>query len=434
MFSISTGSTNANSNNFAQGLFTLNITNKTNIELKKESSTTANNVSLQVIELIDRDAPIVNLIYPINEFNFSSYTIEQFNFSVTDYSTIINCSLYGNWTTGWHINQTIQNPAKSTVLNFSSINTESDGFYIWNVKCVDQYDNIGFNSTNFTFSTYLPPDSPVLYNISQTSNEGTGNITLFWNSSNHTIQYKIYYGSNMSSFSLLNTTSQLNYTDTGFSGNKRRFYYIEAVNPIGQNSSQDYFGAHVYTLGHNGNTRNWIGFPTNASYLTNANETLNEIRNATAFTMWNATTQNRVTCNLFTCPSYPSCTDTTCNFDLSPGAGYELNINSSVPSLINWSLVGIVYSPVTINLIKNSTDFGKNWIAMYANTSLINANNLINNITNADAVTNWDNQLQKSKGYIYVPGWGIYIGTNFNTEIEKGYEVSVTADTDWMQA
>ena len=151
--------------------------------------------------------------------------------------------------------------------------------------------------------------------------------------------------------------------------------------------------------------------------------------------MFNETNQKRVTCNTFSCPEFPSCTDTNCNFNLVQGRGYEVNVNSSQPSPFNWSLVGVVYEKKNISLIKNSTSFGKNWIAISGNTSLNNAQNLIGNISGADAVTNWNAVLQKSEGLIPSPfPFGPrFLGTNFNIEIEKGYEVSVNQSINWTQ-
>jgi hypothetical protein len=373
------------------------------------------------------------LLYP-NNTNFSGYDVDSFNFTINE-GYFTNCELWGNWSGSMIKKQDLSPISVGVELNFSSENTGDDGYYGWRVRCNDTFGGMTWSDKTNTFSTYLPPDFPILINASQTLNNGNGNITLFWNSASHSERYRIYYTHSMNgNFSYLAETTALNFTDTNFSGNRRRFYRVDSYNPIGQNASSQFFGAHVYTLGHNGNTRNWIGFPTNASYLRYANETIDEIANATTFTMWNATTQNRVTCNSFTCPSFPSCTNTTCNFELSPGRGYEVNINSSAPSLINWSLVGLVYNPVTINLIKNSTYFGKNWIAMNANTTMNGASDILTNISNSDATTRWDPIAQTSKGLIHSPwSWVSYLGTNFSISIEEGYEVSVTTNTDWMQ-
>ncbi len=381
----------------------------------------------------DYTPPQVNLLYPIDHTNFSNLSIPEFNYSVSDLLYISNCSLYGNWSNGWHLNQSSSNPIDTG--NFSGVDVEEEGFYIWNIECTDGAGNIGTNSTNFTFASFFFPNQTILSNITQSSNDGTGNITLSWDEVSNALSYKIYYADRIpGEFILLNETSMLNYTDTNFAGHTRRFYRVDSVNPTGQNASEDYFGAHVYTFMHNGNTRNWIGFPTRPSYMTTASQSLNEIINITALTTWNATRQERVTCNEFSCPSFPSCTDTNCNFNLESGKGYELNVDSDTDSPYNWSLTGITNRPMDIILIKNSTDFGKNWISLYAGTKLVNATSLIENITGADAITNWNAQMQTSQGLIPNPFGPGFIGNNFPIIIEKGYEVSVAQDVNWTQA
>jgi hypothetical protein len=378
--------------------------------------------------------PIISLIYPDWD-NFTGFNISSFNFSINE-GFFDNCELWGNWSTGWHKEQTITEIVTNVTLNSSSVNVLNDGFYIWGVRCNDSFGKTTWSTTNKTFSAFLYPYSPRLINISQSNNYGTGNITLFWNLTSHAYMYKIYYSNDLRSFYFLNETYILNYTDTNFGGNIRRFYRIDSWNPIGQNQSANYFGAHVYELKQNGTTRNWIGFPTNFSYLNNANQSLNEIINTTTFTMWNETIQKRVTCNFYSCPSTFECTETNCNFNFNPGNGrsYEVNLNISAPSRVNWSAVGIVYPPLTISLIKNSTSFAKNWISVYANTSLINARGLISNISNADAVSKWDETAQTSTGYIRGPfPWVPYLGTNFSIVIERGYEVSVNQSMAWTQ-
>ena len=434
-FDIHSNENSGASTSFATSYLTQNIYNKTAIVLQKGVAAGAGTTSWSAIEITELDAPEITLTYPINTANFSIYTIPSFNFTLSDESQVLNCSLYGNWSGGWHLNQTISNPAKDIILNFSSIEVESDGYYTWNVKCTDAYQNTAWDSNNFTFAAFLPPTTPTIYNINQTSNDGTGNIILSWNASEHSEKYKIYAGSTIPTLTYVTETTNLNYTDITFAGQKRRFYQVIATNPTGQNAS-DIFGAHLYELRHNiVKSQNWIAFPSNASYLKNANETLNEIPQSTAFTTFNSITQSRVTCNNFSCPESFSCTATNCNFEIESGKGYEVNINTSLSQTINWSVVGKVYPSQTIDLTKNATSFGKNWIALYANTTRSNAQGLIMSIPNADAISKWNPTTQGSQGLIpspfpWIPG---FIGNNFQLNLEEGYEVSVTSSTQWTQ-
>ena len=390
---------------------------------------------------IDSTPPEVNLIYPYDFENFTGYEIPFVNFRVLDSGTVEKCEIYGKWNELWHLNQTYNSPVKENILNFSGVTVEGDEFYSWNVNCTDEAGNSGFNSTNFTFSAFLPPWVPEIYNVNQSRNDGTGNITLVWNSSNHSYEFEIYYSEDMKTFNYLNKTNKTNYTDDTFSGNKRRYYNVVATNPLGQNSSQDYFGAHVYTLKHDGvSSRNLLGFPTNFSYLEKANETLEEINNAVSISKMNFTSQEIVYCNDFSCPSDLFCTPTSCNFEIIPGESYDVEINTSGASQVNWSGVGLVYEPLSIEMGYNDPNVLKNrkWISLYPGTDLINAEDLFNSLGNVDAVTNWREDLQTSEGFIkacspWNPSLCFNVGENFNLEVEKGYEVSSTAVGTWIQ-
>ena len=120
---------------------------------------------------------------------------------------------------------------------------------------------------------------------------------------------------------------------------------------------------------------------------------------------------------------------------MKQGIGYEVYVNSSQPVPINWSMVGIVYNKTIIELNKNSTDFGINWIAVYGNTTLRGASDLLTNISNSDAVSNWNSQAQTSQGLVPnpLPIGPAFLGTNFSIVMEKGYEISVTQNYNWTQ-
>jgi hypothetical protein len=101
--------------------------------------------------------------------------------------------------------------------------------------------------------------------------------------------------------------------------------------------------------------------------------------------------------------------------------------------------VGTVKEKVNVSLLTNltsPTQLSNNWISLYANSSLGDAYGLINSISYADAVTNWDEFNQISQGWITnsLPIGPSYLGTNFTLEPEKGYEVSVTQDSIYTQS
>jgi hypothetical protein len=213
---------------------------------------------------------------------------------------------------------------------------------------------------------------------------------------------------------------------------------INATNPISSNSSTKIPGKTVYYLERisGGNSRNWINFYMNNSNISSANDTLNEFSNLTTINMWNSTIQRRVTCNDFSCPETIFCTETNCNFNLEFGSGYEVHPNATgSPLQNNWSYVGFLIPPSNIQLTKNVTSFGLNWIGMYGNTTIGTGIQLIQNISNADAVGFWNSTTQSSVGLIPNPFPWIptpYLN-NFQIVLENGYEVSVNTSGSWNQ-
>jgi hypothetical protein len=145
-----------------------------NLTSDEDISNITNKVNVTIVSY-DISAPEVSLLYPEEYANLTSLTIPQFNFSVTE-DDIDSCELWGNWTGSFHLNQTIISPATDTEINFSGVTVEEQASYIWNVKCNDSSGNQGWDS-NRTFSVYSFPHSPTLLNITQDSNDGTGNIT-----------------------------------------------------------------------------------------------------------------------------------------------------------------------------------------------------------------------------------------------------------------
>lgn len=77
-------------------------------------------------------------------------TNNYFNFSVNSNNDISQCDLYTNFTGTWLVNQTIYNPTKGVVLNFSAVDL-NEGSYIWNVWCNDSLNNNDYSLTNNTY-------------------------------------------------------------------------------------------------------------------------------------------------------------------------------------------------------------------------------------------------------------------------------------------
>lgn len=112
------------------------------------NSTLTNEVLINVSSII----PTVTLLLPSNLYVTEDNLI-NFSFVPSDDINLSSCDLYGNWSGGWHINQTffmpLNNFISSTVLNLS------DGNYIWTVVCNDT-DDFSSIPVNWTFSI-VPP-------------------------------------------------------------------------------------------------------------------------------------------------------------------------------------------------------------------------------------------------------------------------------------
>lgn len=114
----------------------------------------------------------ITLNYPRNNANITNSTI-NFNCSATDFDyNLNNITLYGNWTSGWHANET-----KSINTNFSSaIFTKNlpDGTYKYNCISYDNLSLANWSNINNTFTLDSTP--PNITNITLNESKGCGNI------------------------------------------------------------------------------------------------------------------------------------------------------------------------------------------------------------------------------------------------------------------
>jgi len=91
--------------------------------------------------------PISNLTSPVNYANFSD--IIDFNCSVEDYDlNLVNVSLYGNWSGGWHVNETLSISGGNDSAVFSK--NLSEGRYVWNCLATDDPGISNFSENNYT--------------------------------------------------------------------------------------------------------------------------------------------------------------------------------------------------------------------------------------------------------------------------------------------
>ncbi len=92
---------------------------------------------------------VVTLNSPANGNSTSSTSI-TFNCSAIDNSGLVNISLYGNWSDGWHLNETSNVTGTSNESTF--IKNLSTGTYIWNCLAYDNDSNSDWGDSNYTLS------------------------------------------------------------------------------------------------------------------------------------------------------------------------------------------------------------------------------------------------------------------------------------------
>lgn len=159
-----------------------------------------------------RPPNVTSLDLPADDGYSNSATVD-FNFTVESDYGFTNCTLYGNWSGGWHANTTIYNitinNATTTNITVPSI---AEGTYIWNVLCYDNATVVQSDwfDSNYTFivdttnpgitlnspdNDTISQDSFKLLNITVTDNRDEiivkifgGNETGFYN--NNSLLYK----------------------------------------------------------------------------------------------------------------------------------------------------------------------------------------------------------------------------------------------------
>jgi len=123
--------------------------------------------------------PVVNLSYPPDNYAINSTTI-TFNCTAYDDINLVNVTLYGNWSGGWHANETNSSGINNT--NYIFTKTIPDGNYIWNCKACDNASHCSFYSSNWTFTvdTTLPNTT-----VSAKKEDGTNYTFGEWTNSSY---------------------------------------------------------------------------------------------------------------------------------------------------------------------------------------------------------------------------------------------------------
>jgi hypothetical protein len=129
---------------------------------------------------VDTVPPIISLEYPIGGENVPNGTNLYMNYTPTpDGGVMDTCILYGNWSGGWHANQT-DTSITGSVINSFVVNL-SEGTYFWNVWCNESSSNSDFSPLNQTFIIGQLPThtTPLLTSTNPATNDSNQNLTCY---------------------------------------------------------------------------------------------------------------------------------------------------------------------------------------------------------------------------------------------------------------
>jgi len=95
------------------------------------------------------NAPTVILNSPADLAGLTSTSVD-FNCTATDDINLTNVTLYGNWSTGWHANNT--NSSEENATDYIFTVDIPDGMYYWTCEACDNTSQCTSAASNFTFS------------------------------------------------------------------------------------------------------------------------------------------------------------------------------------------------------------------------------------------------------------------------------------------
>ena len=133
-------------------------------------------ITLFAYYVVADTAPSVTLNLPVNTANLTSNPV-TFNCSATDNEQLVNITLYGNWSSGWHANQTnnLTGTDNSTTFQLNL----SNGIYVWNCLATDNTSNSSFAAANYPLNVTVDPPPPIYtkFNGSTTNFSAVENIS-----------------------------------------------------------------------------------------------------------------------------------------------------------------------------------------------------------------------------------------------------------------
>jgi titin len=167
-----------------------------------------------------------------------------FNCSAWDDYNLTNITLYGNWSSGWHANETNTSVANNTYTIFTK-NITPDGYYKWNCQACDNSGNCNFSAANYTFKVDTTPPTPNPAQISTALATNATQIVVVAGPAIDTLSPPVEYQYNETTGGSGSTNSSwqsgISYSDDDLSTNTSYCYivqYRDALNNIGEPSSE----------------------------------------------------------------------------------------------------------------------------------------------------------------------------------------------------
>jgi hypothetical protein len=157
--------------------------------------------------------PVATLNSPDDMENLTSSSV-SFNCSASDDIHLDNLTLYGNWSGGWHANETNSSSSNNSQNIFDK--TLSEGAYTWNCLACDNASHCSFASANRTFKIAISYDD-IIFN----SSFDQGNLINITYISGNSSGYRYY-------------TAWSNYTTKNFT-DKHWWFYYSISNASGKN-------------------------------------------------------------------------------------------------------------------------------------------------------------------------------------------------------
>ncbi|MBM3200263.1 hypothetical protein FJZ53_04960, partial [Candidatus Woesearchaeota archaeon] len=96
---------------------------------------------------VDAQAPRIALSSPANDNNDTTGNV-QFAYTPVD-NNLDTCELWGNWSGGWHLNDTFISPTNNVSNSSNTLGIES-GRYVWTIYCNDTLANNNITNDNYT--------------------------------------------------------------------------------------------------------------------------------------------------------------------------------------------------------------------------------------------------------------------------------------------